>query len=115
MIIKKVVMLIFSTVFLLVQGCSPYSAEISPKPPTQGVSNLTCSQITTELTIIDSKLQEASIAQDARAKKDVTLTWVVGLLFLPGLLFLMSENEPFQVAEYKGQRDALTIAKSAKC
>ncbi len=122
--IRKILTIICIGAFVLVQGCSPKSANIKPKPPAANYEDLSCQHIDVELQRVAERLYEAERGQDARANTDLALTWVftgfvIAKVLLPSflfaLLFLNSENEPYQVAEYKGYRDHLQSIQSEKC
>ncbi len=111
---RKILFMICGMV-LLIQACSPHSYEIVPKPPIGSFAHLSCKQLETDLRRVSEALDSARRLQDSRASRDEKLTWAFSILFFPALVFLVTENEPYNVAELKGRRNALQITQVAKC
>ena len=115
LLLKKIGVIICCGAIILVSACSPNSAGIGSKIYIGNYDEQSCKEIKSELVMVNANLQTASGQQDSRAKRDVTWTWITALFFFPALIFLVSENEPYMVAELKGQKETLERAKVVKC
>ncbi len=119
--IRKILTVMCLNALLLVQGCSlgqglsPKSVDIEPYPPLLSYTNLDCEEVTDEVARVSEQLKEATRKQDARSSRDLAVTWMSFLAYPTGFLFLLTENEPYGVAELKGRRDVLQLTQDVKC
>ena len=112
---KKLISITISLSFIFLSACAPRSGAITPKnvSVTQ-YQTLECEQVKTELRLVTDSLANASSQQDSKASSDTAIAWI-GILIWPIWLILFTENEPFNVAELKGQQKALEHSLIAKC
>ena len=101
----------------LVAGCASTSDKISStyvSPLTY--ANYDCDQIRMELTRVSAKVQEVAGSQNKQAKNDKVAMGVGLVLFWPALFFLAGSDKKDELANLKGQYDALgTAAIEKKC
>lgn len=69
-----------------------------------------CDQIRMELVRVSAKVQEVAGVQNKQAKNDKIATGVGIVLFWPALFFLASSDKKEELANLKGQYDALSAA-----
>ncbi len=101
----------------LMTGCATSSDKISSSyvsPLTY--SNYDCDQIRMELMRVSAKVQEVAGSQNKQAKNDKIAMGVGLVLFWPALFFLAGSDKKDELANLKGQYDALgTAAIEKKC
>jgi hypothetical protein len=92
-------------------GCASTSEKISSSyvsPLTY--SNYDCDQLRMELMRVSGKVQEVAGAQNKQAKNDKVAMGVGLVLFWPALFFLAGSDKKEELANLKGQYDALGVA-----
>ena len=93
--------------FFSLSACAPKSNMITAKEvPAKQYEQLECTQLEVELEETTFELQEASTKQNNKADSDILFA-VLGLALFPLWFILLAEDEPYQVAELKGQKQAL--------
>lgn len=95
----------------MLAGCASTSDKISSSyvsPLTY--SSYDCDQIRMELTRVSAKVQEVAGAQNKQAKNDKVAMGVGLVLFWPALFFLAGSDKKEELANLKGQYDALGVA-----
>ena len=112
---KKLISITISLSFIFLSACAPRSTLIVPKNVSSAqYETLECNQVKAELREVTDSLSVASANQDKRASSDKAFAWI-GVLIWPFWLILLSEDQPFNVAELKGKQKALEHALIAKC
>ncbi len=100
--------------FFLLSACAPKSDMITAKEvPTKQYEQLECKQLEVELEKTTFELQEASIKQNNKSNTDTVLA-ILGVAFFPLWFGLLLEDQPYQVAELKGQKKAIDDSIVAK-
>ena len=113
---KKLISITISLSFIFLSACAPKSALIPPKNVSSiQYETLGCDEVKAELRKVTDSLAIANARQDSRASSDLAITWIGAIFLWPLLLALLANDEPFQVAELKGQQKALEHALIAKC
>lgn len=101
----------------LLSACASTSDKISAtyvSPLTY--ANYDCDQIRLELQRVSGKVQEVAGSQNKQAKNDQIAMGVGLVLFWPALFFLAGSDKKDELANLKGQYDALsTAAIEKKC
>lgn len=95
----------------LLTGCADHADKIQATyvSPTQ-FQELSCHQIRAEVTRVSHKVNEISGVQDSTATSDAWATGVGLVLFWPSLFFIAHGDQHAQLAELKGEYDALEQA-----
>lgn len=93
---------------LIAAGCSKKAAKIEPAyvSPTL-YQHFDCGQIRQELVRVSTKVRQISGHQDDEAQKDAVALGVGLVLFWPALLFMAGDDRKGQIADLKGEYDAL--------
>jgi hypothetical protein len=107
---SKNISLIFILLILFI-SCASNPRDISPKYVSPMLyNNYDCDQIRLEMLRVNRKLQEVmGVQSDERTKDQVALG--VGLvLFWPSLFFMMGDDKEHEIAELKGEYEALEQA-----
>jgi len=107
--VKKVISVVITLFF--VSGCatSPDKISASYVSPLQ-YQGYTCNQIKAELLRINRKILVVSGAQRKEATKDAVAMSVGLILFWPALFFLIGEDKKAELANLKGEYEALELA-----
>lgn len=98
-------------------GCASDPSEISAAyvPPAQYAS-YDCAQINSELIRVSQRVNVVTGQQAKKAKNDKIATGVGVVLFWPALFFLASGDKKEELANLKGQYDALNqVALQKRC
>ena len=69
-----------------------------------------CDQVTLEMQRVASKVSEVSGVQRSKATNDAVVTGVGVVIFWPALFFLMGDDKEQELAQLKGELDALEQA-----
>ncbi len=106
-----------TTACLLTACAAPSSQFIVPKHTSSvAYESLECKQIKIDLNNVTERLSVASVAQDKKARRDEKLTAWYSIFIWPVWFFVLADdNEPYLVAELKGQQKALEHALLSKC
>lgn len=106
MIFKKACVLTFTV--LILSGCADHSDKIQASyvSPMQ-YQDYSCHQIRSEVARVSHKVNEIAGVQDKTATNDAWATGVGVVLFWPALFFIAHDDQHTQLAELKGQYDAL--------
>lgn len=96
---------------LALAACASSSDKIQPSyvSPIQ-YHDYSCRQIRSELMRVAHKVNEISGVQDKNASNDAWATGIGLVLFWPSLFFISQDDQHVQLAELKGQYDALEQA-----
>lgn len=91
-----------------ISGCADHADKIQPKyvSPIQ-YQDYSCKQIRQELMRVSRKVSEVSGVQDRQASNDSAAMGVGLVLFWPALFFLAGHDQHAELAELKGEYDAL--------
>ncbi|MGH6977373.1 MAG: hypothetical protein ACREED_10135, partial [Stellaceae bacterium] len=86
---------------LLVEGCAPYSRDISPAAiSTARYDGWDCTRLNKEKAFVDESLTRVSADEDTSASHDAWMVFLIGVPTSGG-------GVKGQVAELKGEQDAL--------
>ena len=96
---------------VMLTGCADHSDKIQATyvSPLQ-YQEYSCHQIRTEVTRLSHKVNEVAGIQDKTASNDSAAMGVGLILFWPALFFIDHTDQHVQLAELKGQYDALEEA-----
>ncbi|SOH92609.1 hypothetical protein SAMN06273572_101457 [Monaibacterium marinum] len=94
-----------------ISGCASSSDEIMPAyvSPIQ-YDSYSCSQLAQENNRIASRLNHLTGEQDDRASSDAVATGVAIILFWPAAFFIEGDDLAPEIAQLKGQFDAIDQA-----
>lgn len=100
--------LTITCVAALLAGCADHADSIKGTyvSPLQ-YQDYSCKQIRQEMMRVSHKVNEISGVQDSQATKDSVATGVGIIIFWPALFFLVGHDQHTELAELKGQYDAL--------
>jgi hypothetical protein len=101
---------------LSLAGCASTAADVAPAyvSPIQ-YQSFTCPQLTAEAQRVAAAAAAASGAQDSQHTKDAVATTAAVIIFWPAAFFVQGDkNNAAQLAQLKGQMDAIQQASIAK-
>ena len=106
---KKIVSIVLSAALL--SGCATASSDVQATfvSPVQ-YSSYDCTQIEAQMMSVSNRVRDAAGAQDKKAKNDKIAMGVGLVLFWPALFFLAGSDQKAQLAQLKGEYDALNVA-----
>ena len=108
--------LLISSSFITSCSTTKYSKDIqSDFIPDEYYTTYDCNQIRQEIARVTSRLKTISGAQDANKKRDVNMAVVSWVLFWPALFAIKNEDQAQEIAQLKGQYDALLRITPKKC
>lgn len=99
----------------LLSGCATASQDIAPAyvSPAQ-YSSMSCEQIGAEVNRVQLRVTELSGKQDRERQKDQAAAGVGLILFAPAALFMIGGDHKSEIAQLKGQHNALRDAAAQK-
>jgi len=102
---------------MIAAGCSKKSTKIEPAYVSPArFQHLECDQIRAELVQVSARVREASGHQDDEANKDAVALGVGLVLFWPALFFMIGDDRKAEIANLKGEYDALKqVATQKNC
>ena len=108
---KHVVITTSVIILIVLSGCSknPQSASGAYVSPIF-YKDYSCDQVTLEMQRVASKVSEVSGVQRSKATNDAVVTGVGVVIFWPALFFLMDNDKEQELAQLKGELDALEQA-----
>jgi len=101
---------------LLLVGCASKAADVAPTyvSPIQ-YQSFTCPQLAAEAQRVSAAAAAASGAQDSQATKDAVATTAAVIIFWPAAFLVQGDkNNAAQLAQLKGQMDAIQQASIMK-
>jgi hypothetical protein len=101
---------------LLLVGCASKAADVTPTyvSPIQ-YQSFTCPQLAAEAQRVSAAAAAASGAQDSQATKDAVATTAAVIIFWPAAFLVQGDkNNAAQLAQLKGQMDAIQQASIMK-
>jgi len=101
---------------LLLVGCASKAADVAPTyvSPIQ-YQSFTCPQLAAEAQRVSAAAAAASGAQDSQATKDAVATTAAVIIFWPAAFLVQGDkNNAAQLAQLKGQMDAIQQASILK-
>ncbi len=108
---KHVVITTSVIILIVLSGCSknPQSVSGAYVSPIF-YKDYSCDQVTLEMQRVASKVSEVSGVQRSKATNDAVVTGVGVVIFWPALFFLMGNDKEQELAQLKGELDALEQA-----
>ena len=92
----------------LITACATSSENITAKyvSPAQ-YNSLNCQQIEAEMIRVGNQARSVAGVQDSKATGDAVATGIGALVFWPALFFLVGGDKERELAQLKGERQAL--------
>ncbi len=107
----KKTLTIMCVVAILISGCATHPNKIQPtyvSPENYGDYN--CEQLRMEMLRVNSRMNQLMGIQESERRKDTAAFTVGMVLFWPALFFMIGDDQKEEIADLKGQFEALEQA-----
>ena len=111
----KAVLVLTLSASIAVSGCAKRSSDVAAAYRSPHVyQGLTCPQLAAERRRVESRVAAVADKQDSAATRDAVAMGVGLVLFWPALFLLAAGDEKAELAQLKGEHEALVAAQGMK-